>query len=43
MMFTLATVDVILELCFLFWFVANDMSIPERDLRFKLLIYLTSK
>lgn len=43
MMFTLATVDVILELSFLFWFVAHDKSIPERDLLFKLLIYVTSK
>jgi len=43
MMFALATVDVILELRFLFWFVIKKNSIPEADLHFKSLIYITSK
>jgi len=42
MMFTLATVDVILELCFLFWFVVKQDTISQRDLHFKYLIYITS-
>ncbi|KAF8811104.1 hypothetical protein BYT27DRAFT_7090088 [Phlegmacium glaucopus] len=42
MMFALATVDVVLELSFLFWFVAKKNSIPEADLHFKFLIYITS-
>lgn len=43
MMFALATVDVVLELCFLFWFVVKQYSIPEERLHFKFLIFITSK
>jgi hypothetical protein len=42
-MFTLATIDVILELGFLFWFVVKRNEVPEDDLHFKFLIYITSK
>jgi len=42
-MFSLATVDVVLELGFLFWFVVKKNEVPEDDLHFKLLIYITSK
>ncbi|KAF8154713.1 hypothetical protein B0H34DRAFT_717555 [Crassisporium funariophilum] len=41
-MFALATVDVVLELSFLFWFVVKKNNIPEPDLHFKFLIYITS-
>ena len=43
MMFALATVDVVLELSFLFWFVVKQYSIPEERLHFKFLIFITSK
>jgi hypothetical protein len=43
MMFALATVDVVVELSFLFWFVTEGNSIPQTDLRFKFLIFITSK
>jgi hypothetical protein len=42
-MFSLATVDVVLELSFLFWFVVKNDTIPDPDLHFKFLIYITSK
>ena len=42
-MFSLATVDVVLELGFLFWFVVKKNEVPEDDLHFKFLIYITSK
>ena len=42
-MFSLATVDVVLELSFLFWFVVKGDTIPDPDLHFKFLIYITSK
>lgn len=42
-MFTLATVDVVLELSFLFWFVVKQNTIPDANLHFKFLIYITSK
>jgi hypothetical protein len=41
-MFTLATVDVVLEISFLFWFVVKDNTIPTADEHFKYLIYITS-
>ncbi|KAF9479542.1 hypothetical protein BDN70DRAFT_688951 [Pholiota conissans] len=41
-MFSLATVDVVLELSFLFWFVVKNDTIPDPDLHFKFLIYITS-
>ncbi|KJA18262.1 hypothetical protein HYPSUDRAFT_45430 [Hypholoma sublateritium FD-334 SS-4] len=41
-MFSLATVDVVLELSFLFWFVVKGDTIPDPDLHFKFLIYITS-
>ncbi|KAF8960650.1 hypothetical protein BDZ97DRAFT_1296114 [Flammula alnicola] len=41
-MFALATVDVVLELSFLFWFVVKKNTIPDPDLHFKFLIYITS-
>ncbi|KIM43571.1 hypothetical protein M413DRAFT_443497 [Hebeloma cylindrosporum] len=41
-MFSLATVDVVLEIGFLFWFVVKKNEVPEDDLHFKFLIYITS-
>jgi hypothetical protein len=41
-MFALATIDVVLELSFLFWFVVKGKNIPEANLHFKSLIYITS-
>jgi len=42
MMFALATVDVVLELSFLFWFVVKQYSIPVERLHFKFLVFITS-
>lgn len=42
-MFALATIDVVLELSFLFWFVVKGKNVPEANLHFKSLIYITSK
>ncbi|PPR07869.1 hypothetical protein CVT24_005606 [Panaeolus cyanescens] len=41
-MFCLATVDVILELSFLFRFVVQRQNIPEAEIHYKYLIYITS-
>jgi len=41
-MFALATVDVVLEISFLFWFVVKQNTIPQTDIHFKYLIYITS-
>ncbi|KAF9561690.1 hypothetical protein CPC08DRAFT_688585 [Agrocybe pediades] len=41
-MFALATVDVVLEISFLFWFVVKANTIPQADVHFKYLIYITS-
>ena len=43
MMFALATVDVVLEISFLYWFIVKNETIPDDNVHFKYLIYITSK
>ncbi|PPR05784.1 hypothetical protein CVT26_010158 [Gymnopilus dilepis] len=42
MMFALATVDVVLEISFLYWFIVKKETIPDDNVHFKYLIYITS-
>ncbi|TFK31630.1 hypothetical protein BDQ12DRAFT_729391 [Crucibulum laeve] len=41
-MFLLATVDIALAVCYLYWFVLKNVEIPDDNVHFKYLIYITS-